>query len=96
MACRRQLVIETVNSNIRLFEEFLDNFEVNGATAEDLDLCKKMATNCDKLHPNLSRLATETDEKDEGSIGLDDFGGDCPPVNLLQPLKAEKTLMVRK
>lgn len=62
-ASRRQLEIETVNSNIRLLEELLDNFETNGATAEEMELCKELASNCDKLRPNLSKLATETDDK---------------------------------
>ncbi|XP_057368753.1 ADP-ribosylation factor-binding protein GGA1-like [Daphnia carinata] len=62
-ASRRQLEIETVNSNIRLLEELLDNFEANGATAEEMELCKELASNCDKLRPNLSKLATETDDK---------------------------------
>lgn len=61
--------IETVNSNIRLLEELLDNFEANGATAEEMELCKELAANCDKFRPNLSKLATETDDKGD-SLGL--------------------------
>jgi ADP-ribosylation factor-binding protein GGA len=68
-ASRRQLEIETVNSNIRLLEELLDNFETNGATAEEMELCKELASNCDKLRPNLSKLATETDDKGD-TLGL--------------------------
>jgi ADP-ribosylation factor-binding protein GGA len=66
IANRRHLEIETVNSNLRLLEELLDNFETNGATAEEMDLCKELAANCDKLRPNLERLASETDDKEDG------------------------------
>lgn len=62
-ASRRQLEIETVTSNIRLLEELLDNCENNGASAEEVELCKELASNCDRLRPNLSKLATETDDK---------------------------------
>lgn len=58
-----------MNSNIRLLEELLDNCEANGATAEEMELCKELATSCDKLRPNLSKLATETDDKGD-SLGL--------------------------
>ena len=64
-ASRRQLEMETVTSNIRLLEELLDNCESNGATPEDMELCKELAANCDRLRPSLSKLATETDDKGE-------------------------------
>ena len=68
-ASRRQLEIATVNSNIRLLEELLDNYEANGASPEEMELCKELASNCDKLRPNLSKLATETDDKGD-SLGM--------------------------
>ena len=34
-----------------------------------MELCKELAGNCDRLRPNLSRLATETDDKEE-SLGF--------------------------
>lgn len=58
-----------MNSNIRLLEELLENFETNGATAEEMELCKELAANCDKLRPNLSKLAEETDDKGD-SLGI--------------------------
>lgn len=57
--------MQSVNTSIRLLEEFLENCEVNGASDEDLELCAELASNCDMLRPNLSKLATETDDKDD-------------------------------
>ena len=67
-ASRRQLEIRTAMSNIDLLSELLDNVEANGASAEEMELCKEMASTCERLRPNLFRLAAETDDK-EDSLG---------------------------
>jgi len=67
-ASRRQLEIRTATDNIDLLTELLDNVEANGATTEDFELCKEMASTCERLRPNLFRLAAETDDK-EDSLG---------------------------
>ena len=51
--------------NIDLLTELLDNVEANGATAEEMELCKEMAGTCERLRPNLFRLAAETDDKED-------------------------------
>jgi len=69
-ASRRQLDIRTAMGNIDLLTELLDNVEANGATAEEMELCKEMAGTCERLRPNLFRLAAETDDKEDSLLDI--------------------------
>jgi len=92
-AGRRQLEIRTALSNISLLDELLDNVESNGATSEEMELCKELAGSCERLRPNLFRLAAETDDKDESLADILRTGDDLSQVleryqTLLKSLKS--------
>lgn len=60
--------METAATNAKLLSEMLDN--LTAPSSEEFELMKELYQSCEKLRPALFRLASETDEGDDG-IGKD-------------------------
>jgi len=65
---RRVVLMDEVTSNIRLLNEMLDNYNATESNSEERELIVDLGQACEKLRPNLYRLAAEMDENDD-SIG---------------------------
>uniref|UniRef100_T1JGU8 ADP-ribosylation factor-binding protein GGA1 n=1 Tax=Strigamia maritima TaxID=126957 RepID=T1JGU8_STRMM len=63
---RRMTELETVKNNVKVLGEMLANYKSSNSRSEDLELMKELYQSCERLRPNLFRLASEMDEKEEG------------------------------
>lgn len=62
---KRITELETVRNNVRLLSEMLDSYRPNQASSEELELIKELHQGCERLRPNVFRLAAETQDNDE-------------------------------
>ncbi|KAK2160731.1 hypothetical protein LSH36_127g04020 [Paralvinella palmiformis] len=65
---KRMQQIETVNNNIKVLKEMLTHYKESSASEAEKDLMKELYQNLEKARPNLFRLASDTDEKDNEGI----------------------------
>jgi len=65
---KRALMMAEVASNVRLLNEMLDIYSSKESNTEERELMSDLGQACEKLRPNLYRLAAEMDENDD-SIG---------------------------
>merc|ERR1719357_245935 len=65
---KRALMMAEVASNVRLLNEMLDIYSSKESNTEERELMSDLGQACEKLRPNLYRLASEMDENDD-SIG---------------------------
>nr|CAD7257480.1 unnamed protein product [Timema shepardi] len=61
---RRLTELESVHNNVRLLSEMLDSYRVGQSSVEELDLIKELHQSCERLRPNVFRLASETQESE--------------------------------
>lgn len=70
--------LESVQNNVRLLNEMLDSYKPNQSSVDELDLIKELHQSCERLRPNLMKLATETQQNEEilGNIlqAIDELG----------------------
>lgn len=57
--------LETVKNNVRLLSEMLDSYKPNQASNEEVELIKELHHGCERLRPNVFRLAADTSDNDE-------------------------------
>ncbi|RZC33430.1 ADP-ribosylation factor-binding protein GGA3, partial [Asbolus verrucosus] len=62
---RRVSELESVQNNVRLLNEMLDSYKPGISSADELDLIKELHQSCERLRPNLMKLATETQQNEE-------------------------------
>ncbi|ESP03919.1 hypothetical protein LOTGIDRAFT_230220 [Lottia gigantea] len=60
--------LETINNNVQLLQEMIASYNSASSTASDKDMMKEIYESLEKLRPNLFRLASDTDEKDNDGI----------------------------
>jgi len=65
---KRVVMMAEVASNVRLLNEMLDIYNSKESNTEERELMSDLGQACEKLRPNLYRLAAEMDENDD-SIG---------------------------
>ncbi|XP_064625226.1 ADP-ribosylation factor-binding protein GGA1-like isoform X2 [Lineus longissimus] len=65
---KRVTEVETVNNNVRLLKEMLTQYNASYTTASEKDVMKELYETLDKHRPNLFRLASDTDDKDDSAI----------------------------
>ncbi|XP_034314010.2 ADP-ribosylation factor-binding protein GGA1 isoform X5 [Magallana gigas] len=65
---RRINELEQINNNTKLLMEMLDHYSPESSSKADLDMMKELYDSLEKLRPNLFRLASDTDEKDNEAI----------------------------
>jgi ADP-ribosylation factor-binding protein GGA len=64
MNSRRITELESVHNNVRLLSEMLDQYQLSQISAEELELIKELHQNCERLRPNVFRLAAETQDNE--------------------------------
>ncbi|KAK6625256.1 hypothetical protein RUM43_005550 [Polyplax serrata] len=57
--------VERVRNNVRLLSEMLDSYLPNQSSVEELELINELHQSCERLKPNLVRLASEVQDSDE-------------------------------
>ncbi|XP_046745059.1 ADP-ribosylation factor-binding protein GGA1 isoform X2 [Diprion similis] len=62
---RRIMELESVHNNVRLLSEMLDSFNRSQASVDDLELMKELYQACERLRPNVFRLANESQDNQE-------------------------------
>nr|XP_022319091.1 ADP-ribosylation factor-binding protein GGA1-like isoform X3 [Crassostrea virginica] len=65
---RRINELEQINNNTKLLVEMLEHYSPETSSKADLDMMKELYDSLEKLRPNLFRLASDTDEKDNEAI----------------------------
>jgi ADP-ribosylation factor-binding protein GGA len=64
MNSRRITELESVHNNVRLLSEMLDQYQLGQTSAEELELIKELHQSCERLRPNVFRLASETQDNE--------------------------------
>ena len=62
---KRVTLIDSVNTNIKLLTELLDNYNANTSTSDERELVTELGEACEKVRPNIYRVASEMEEGDE-------------------------------
>ncbi|XP_044754556.1 ADP-ribosylation factor-binding protein GGA3 [Coccinella septempunctata] len=62
---RRAVELEAAQNNIRLLNEMLDSYIAETTSEDEMDLIKELYQSCERLQPNLAKLATETSQNDD-------------------------------
>ncbi|XP_069123669.1 ADP-ribosylation factor-binding protein GGA1-like isoform X1 [Argopecten irradians] len=65
---RRINELKTININVRLLNEMVTHFKPEASSQSDRDMMKELYESLEKLRPNLFRLASDADEKDNDGI----------------------------
>lgn len=65
---KRMSELETINNNVSVLSEMLEHYSSESATQSDTDTMKELYETLEKLRPNLFRLASDTDERDNDGI----------------------------
>eukprot|EP00058_Branchiostoma_floridae_P021605 XP_002607095.1 hypothetical protein BRAFLDRAFT_57346 [Branchiostoma floridae] len=63
---RRMNQLEEVNNNVRLLNEMLAHYKPDEASISEKEVMKELYAQCEKMRPNLFRLASDTPEGDDG------------------------------
>ena len=62
---KRVTLIDSVNTNIKLLTELLDNYDASTSSSDERELVAELGEACEKVRPNLYRVASEMGEGDE-------------------------------
>ncbi|XP_063921766.1 ADP-ribosylation factor-binding protein GGA3-like [Zophobas morio] len=62
---KRVSELESVQNNVRLLNEMLDSYKPGISSGDELDLIKELHQSCERLRPNLMKLAAETQQNEE-------------------------------
>ena len=62
---KRVTLLDSVNTNIKLLSDMLDNFNVNSSNNDERELIAELGDACEKVRPNLYRVASEMEEGDD-------------------------------
>jgi len=63
---KRMSELEKVNNNVKLLQEMVDAFTSDPSSSNaDRELMKELFEECERLRPNLFKLASDADDKDE-------------------------------
>ena len=65
---RRINQLQEINNNIKLLNEMLAHYSKEVSSQSDRDMMKELCDTLEKLRPNLFRLASDVDEKDNSGI----------------------------
>ncbi|XP_033755626.1 ADP-ribosylation factor-binding protein GGA1-like [Pecten maximus] len=65
---RRINELKTININVKLLNEMVSHFKPDASSQSDRDMMKELYDSLEKLRPNLFRLASDADEKDNDGI----------------------------
>lgn len=57
--------VERVSNNVILLSEMLESYQPNQSSFEELELIKELHQSCERLKPNLVRLASEVQDNEE-------------------------------
>ncbi|KAL5018234.1 hypothetical protein ScPMuIL_003956 [Solemya velum] len=66
---RRINQLETVNNNVKLLTEMLQNYSPGNSSQSDREIMKELYMSLEKLRPSLFRLASDADDKDNDALG---------------------------
>uniref|UniRef100_A0A4W4H1N0 Golgi associated, gamma adaptin ear containing, ARF binding protein 3a n=1 Tax=Electrophorus electricus TaxID=8005 RepID=A0A4W4H1N0_ELEEL len=66
---QRTSTLLEVNTSVKLLNEMLTHFNREQATLADRELLKDLHDDCDKLRTAVFKMATETEDDDDGSLG---------------------------
>ncbi|KAL3267685.1 hypothetical protein HHI36_006819 [Cryptolaemus montrouzieri] len=62
---RRISELESAQNNIRLLNEMLDSYIAESTSKDEMDLIKELYQSCERLRPNLAKLASETPQNED-------------------------------
>ncbi|XP_061196347.1 ADP-ribosylation factor-binding protein GGA1-like [Saccostrea echinata] len=65
---RRINELEQINNNSKLLMEMLEHYSPETSSAADLDMMKELYDSLERLRPNLFRLASDADDKENDAI----------------------------
>ena len=65
MKSRRVIELESVHNNVRLLSEMLDSYRKGSSSNDELDLINELYQSCERLRPNVLKLAAETQQNEE-------------------------------
>ncbi|XP_060083663.1 ADP-ribosylation factor-binding protein GGA1-like isoform X1 [Ylistrum balloti] len=65
---RRINELKTISINVKLLNEMVSHFKPEASSQSDRDMMKELYESLEKLRPNLFRLASDADEKDNDGI----------------------------
>ncbi|OWF37796.1 ADP-ribosylation factor-binding protein GGA1-like [Mizuhopecten yessoensis] len=65
---RRINELKTITINVKLLNEMVSHFKPEASSQSDRDMMKELYESLEKLRPNLFRLASDADEKDNDGI----------------------------
>uniref|UniRef100_A0A3Q2Q860 Golgi associated, gamma adaptin ear containing, ARF binding protein 3a n=1 Tax=Fundulus heteroclitus TaxID=8078 RepID=A0A3Q2Q860_FUNHE len=65
-AAKQRSTLEAVNNSVKLLNEMLAHFSPDDSTEADKELIKDLYSDCDKLRQTVFKLATETEDDDNG------------------------------
>ena len=57
--------IETIRNNVRLLSEMLETYKPDSSSSDEFDLIKELHLSCERLKPNIMRLASDVQDNDE-------------------------------
>ncbi|KAK6170404.1 hypothetical protein SNE40_018808 [Patella caerulea] len=60
--------LQTIGNNVQLLQEMIQNYSSQSSASVDREMMKELYESLEKLRPNLFRLASDTDEKDNDGI----------------------------
>ncbi|XP_050391534.1 ADP-ribosylation factor-binding protein GGA1 isoform X1 [Patella vulgata] len=60
--------LQTIGNNVQLLQEMIQNYSSQSSASVDKEMMKELYESLEKLRPNLFRLASDTDEKDNDGI----------------------------
>lgn len=63
---KRMNDLESCNNNVKLLNDMLTHYDPQVTSEGELDLMKELFQTCERMRPNLFRLASDADEKDDG------------------------------
>jgi ADP-ribosylation factor-binding protein GGA len=66
---KRSTELTMVNNNAKLLGEMLDHYHKTSCGSEEKQLLHELFQSCEKMQPKLFRLAADTEEDDESSLG---------------------------
>lgn len=62
---RRMTELETVCNNVKVLSDMLITYETGSTSLDDIELMKELYQTCEGIRPNLFRLASDTDDRDD-------------------------------
>ena len=62
---KRATLLESVNTNIKLLTDLLDNYDGSSSSADERELITELGQACEKVRPSLYRVASEVEDGDE-------------------------------